>query len=317
MEFQILIDICFIACVAFLRFKIYTALRKWYLFAAYAVCLIAIVIKLDWSMWTVRVHYANSALDGIEASSNTWLLIVANFYANYDPFIKLFFLVLTLELVSFFNFMVSRFYANKAGNHLVLVGVMTHWWANIILFMGAPALLYGLMGLNDVTEKSLMSINYCLSPIVAVYGTPAYLLGIHPAPSDYLWNSNYPLQSIDLDNFNQDAAPWFIFCFLMTIAHYLVYRRQQAKIESISLRELFIGDLRWRECLYLHNIKRLPWRGMLILAFVAVCLVLTCIAIIVNFIFYGIILLVYNILWIAPLGLILIVVWILIKNKSK
>jgi len=316
MEFQILIDICFIIFTINLRFKIYQGSRKWYLFFGYIICLLAILIKLDWTMQQVRIHFANSVLEAIEPSVNIWLLPIAKFYANYDPIIKLLFITLSIELIACCYFIAIGLLRNKLKINLSLKSAMIRWWANIILFLGAPALVYGLLGLSSATEKSLMSIKYCLSVVIAAYGMPAYLLGIHPAPSDYLGGSSSYQPIINLNNFYQDAAPWFIFCLLITVVPYFLFKKSRQE-KSISLRQLFLGDLIFQEYFRFPDIKKLPWRGILMLGFFVICLVLTLFAIVLNFLFYGIFVLIYHIVWIIPIFLILIVMWILIRYKSR
>ena len=317
MEYLFWIAVLVMIFASSLRFKVYTTTQKWHLLSAYILIFLAAIL-FKTAMRESAISNTERILSGLEFSDNDWSVLspLTGLYSNSNPIIFLVSLILGLELITFIFATVYKRSIKKTKNHSALTGSMSRWWANVILLMGAPALIYGLLSYSDATERSPTHFSFTFFPVVAAYGAPTCQLILWQPTLFNTANTQCPTKGqINLNRFSNEVAPWFIMCILLTLAS--CTKIQSTQPNPITLQKHFLGNKSWSEYLHIANLMQLPWRGKFLLVFFLLSLVLALVTIVLDMLFHGFMALLYNLFWIAPLILITLIFLIFRKLSKK
>lgn len=317
MEYLFWIAFLVMILASSLRFKVYTTTQKRHLLSAYFLSLLATILFRT-AMRDTAISNTERILAGIEFSDNDWSVLspLIGLYTNSNPIIFLAGLILCLELITFIFAAAYKRSIKKTDNHSALTGSMSRWWANVILLIGAPALLYGLLSYSDASERSPTHFSFIFFPVVAAYGAPACQLILWQPTLFNTANTKCPSKGqINLNRFSNELAPWFLMCILLTLAS-CIKAQSTPQLNPITLQKHFLGNKSWGKYLHIANLTQLPWRGKCLLVVFLLSVVLALVPILLEELFYGVFAFLYNLFWIGPLTLITLI-YLIFKKSSK
>lgn len=292
-----------------LRFNLYQRRVSWLLLPIYIVGIFIVAVLVDSSMQYAIQAVAEAKVSGIGLTSTgdfkaeSWLTWLGSVYRKNGNFVLLFVAVaLSIELCA----CVAAAMDSNTSKDPAITGFMSYWWATVIAIIGAPLIAYSVAKMDGSSERGFIgmrsdesssvqhwdNVSYTLSPLFAIYGAPAYRLGLSgepesPAANRFIWSPHYPSrQSISLNDFARDTSAWLILCGLVALAARKRQRKSPAA-ESENIRQLLTGEPTFKEALTYVKFNYLPWRGKFLMVGTIVVLIFTCVALLLQLLFYG------------------------------
>lgn len=265
MEYYFLISIL---VVIFARSKLHKKITTWFAKAGYICSILVATVVLDISLhqgYNDAVY--DAATPGTAVDKVALIPRLGELYGSGNPLLLLVILFVIVEVCAYFIPGTISFFdrKNDAGNR----GLMSIWWANVIVFLVAPAIVFNVANYHPTSERGLDVVSSNLTPVLAVYGAPAYWLRLYMAsdstilaPNELHFSPRYPPTT--MRDFGCDSLPWFLLCVFMTLVSCLnPYRRGN----DYNLTQLFFGSLRLKERIQIYTLWLLPWRGKYLLAY--------------------------------------------------
>lgn len=294
-----------------LRFNLYQRRVGWFLLPVYIVGIVIVAVLMDDSLRYAFIAIEEAKMSGIGMTSagdikvESWLTWLGSVYRKSGNFVLLVVAVaIGIELCA----CVTAAMNSNTSKGPAITGFMSYWWATVIAIIGAPLIAYSVAKMDGSSERGFIgmrsdesssaqnwdNVSYTLSPLFAIYGAPAYQLGLsgepeYPADSRFDWSPHYPSrQSVTLSDFARDTSAWFILCALVALAA-TVRRRKNFTAEPKNIRQLLIGEPSPRAALTYGNFRYLPWRGKYLVVSTIITLIFTGIALLLQLLFYGLI----------------------------
>lgn len=296
-----------------LRFNLYRRQVSWLLAPVYivGVAIVAVLgaVLVDSSLRDVLISIAEAKANGIgltltgDYKSESWLTWLAGVYRDNGNVVLLFVaLAIGIELCAYAAAAINSHTSEDSAT----TGVMSYWWATVIAIIGAPLIAYsvammdssstrGFVGMRSdesSTAQNWDNVSYTLSPLFALYGAPAYQLGLSGEPESstgnrFSWSPHHPsARSISLNDFARDTSAWLILCAFVALAA-TARRRKNFADEPKNIRQLLTGEPTLKEALTYGKFRYLPWRGKYLVVGTIIALIFTGFALLLQLLLYG------------------------------
>lgn len=340
MYFYFLLALLLAVLLGQLRFNLYQRQVSWLFAPVYMVGIAIVAVLVDSSMRDAMLAIAEAKVSGVgltatgDFKGESWLTWLARIYRDIGNFVLLFVAVaIGIELCA----CVAAAINSHTSKGSATTGVMSYWWATVIAIIGAPLVAYsvamtdssaerGVIGMRSDESSSVQNwdnVSYTLSPLFAIYGAPAYRLGLSgepesPATDRFIWSPHYPSrQSISLNDFARDTFAWLILCALVALAA-KKRQRKNSTTESQNIRQLLTGEPTFKEALTYGAFRYLPWRGKYFVVSTIIALIFMAFALLLQLLFYGLMAFFYGGFLVIPViifGVILVAVFRMFTKK--
>lgn len=306
MEFHLLVDLTIIFFLSYLRFNAFYPKTSWYYFTGYILTLFLLFFRTNWTAHMVVIHFAELAI--YEKNYSSWILDLANFYKSFDPFIQLFLLLVTCEIIAWLIHITYKL-SEKHNFRYKSAGIGSNWFANLAVFIAMPALAYTILDILELFGERVL-----FKPIILVYLLPAYILGFDTVRDDHFSGSYSIFNDIGIDDFYSHAGPWLIICYIISIIYFLKKRNTL----QADFKGYFFGDIKKNKIISLSHFYSLPWRGKLLIVFSVTFLSLIILSWLTEIIIFLIIAFFYTALITVPIIILFsIFLFFLLKKPNK
>lgn len=296
-----------------LRFNLYKKHISWLIAPIYLLGIYFVALLANNSLRGAVVMLAEAEMSGLgvssgESTTGGWLSSIAQFYQERSNPVLL--LIVTASSIEFCAFLAAAI-NSQASKDTPATGLMSRWWATVVAIIGAPLIAYslammdasigrGFIGLRSEESSSVQqldNVSYSLSPLVAVYGAPAYWLKMSGEPdyrlteNAFSWSPHYPSRSlITMDDFARDMSPWFLLCALITLCASL-QQRKKPEVKPKTILQLLKSESLSKPIIKYENFRNLPWRSKYLVVGTAIAIVLTGFSLLLQILFYNLMLL--------------------------